>query len=44
MCAVRWYSSGKLTDLRKSSVILGDTSIENEPGTTYVKFCGVAVP
>lgn len=44
MCAVRWYSSGKLTDLRNSSVILGGTSTESKPGTTYVKFCGVAVP
>jgi len=37
-------SSDKLTELQKSSVILGGTSTENEPGTTYVKFCGVAVP
>jgi hypothetical protein len=44
MCAVRWYCSGKLTELQKSSVILGGTSTENEPGATYVKFCGVAVP
>jgi len=44
MCAVGWYYSDKLTELRKSSVILGGTSTKNEPGTTYVKFCDIAVP